>query len=372
MKARFRLYRRDKQTKGKGGVYYLEDVETGRRTSLQTTDAMTAERLLHAHREAHLQPAINLQIARTYVVASDPAMVSRNWQEVMQSIVATKTGETKNRWDSVAKDKALALLWKKPLMETRAEHFLDALLKGTVSTNVYLRRLHNFALDMNWLLAPVLVKKKWPKPVYGEKRAITWDEHQKIIQREINPERRAFYSMAWHTGASQSDLAHLHAEDIDWSKKIISYERMKLGGRGKLPPQVSIGPALEQLLKNLPAKGYLFPYLQTVRAGDRATEFKQRCEGLNIVGVTLHSYRYSWAERAKKAGYPERWAQVNLGHNSKAMARYYSKGAELVLPSLETWKADPGKIVAVEFKSVPAGESSSTPAPSPSVEAQCQ
>jgi integrase len=69
-----------------------------------------------------------------------------------------------------------------------------------------------------------LVKRKWPKPVYCEKRAITWDEHQKIIQREVNPERHAFYSMAWHTGASQSDLAHLQAEDIDWSKKIITYE----------------------------------------------------------------------------------------------------------------------------------------------------
>ena len=45
-------------------------------------------------------------------------------------------------------------------------------------------------------------------------------------------------------------------------------------------------------------------------------------------------------------------AQAALGHNSKAMAQYYSKGAELVLPSLETWKAEPNKIVSVEFKSV--------------------
>jgi hypothetical protein len=39
--------------------------------------------------------------------------------------------------------------------------------------------------------------------------------------------------------------------------------------------------------------GPLFPYLQTVRAGDRATEFKQRCVGLGIKGIFLHSYRYS-------------------------------------------------------------------------------
>lgn len=32
-----------------------------------------------------------------------------------------------------------------------------------------------------------------------------------------------------------------------------------------------------------------------------ATEFKQRCHGLGLTGVTLHSYRYGWAERARRA-----------------------------------------------------------------------
>jgi hypothetical protein len=45
-----------------------------------------------------------------------------------------------------------------------------------------------------------------------------------------------------------------------------------------------------------------FPYLIGVRPADRATEFKQRCAGLGIRGVTLHSYRYAWAERAKVCG----------------------------------------------------------------------
>ncbi len=80
---------------------------------------------------------------------------------------------------------------------------------------------------------------------------------------------------------------------------------------------------MEEILRDLPGNGPLFPYLRTVRSGDRATEFKQRCDGLGIKGVSLHSYRYAWAERAKTAGYPERYAQVNLGHNSRAMARAY-------------------------------------------------
>ena len=79
-------------------------------------------------------------------------------------------------------------------------------------------------------------------------------------------------------------------------------------------------------------------YLSGVRAGDRATEFGQRCRQLGINGVTLHSYRYAWAERAKVAGYPERFAQEALGHNSKAVHRAYAKRALMKIPSLEDYE----------------------------------
>lgn len=41
----------------------------------------------------------------------------------------------------------------------------------------------------------------------------------------------------------------------------------------------------------------------------------------------LYSYRYAWAEWAKAAGYPERFAQIALDHNSKAVHRAYAKNA---------------------------------------------
>jgi hypothetical protein len=100
------------------------------------------------------------------------------------------------------------------------------------------------------------------------------------------------------------------------------------------------GKEVEEILATLPQVGPLFPYLQTVRAGDRATEFKQRCVGLGIQGVSLHSYRYAWAERAKTCGYPERFAQLALGHNSKAVHRAYAKKAQVTLPPLEEYERE--------------------------------
>ena len=318
----------------RGEVFWCQDNETRKQETLGTKDRATAERLLHARNEAHEQPIINLQIARAYLLVSDPEVATRTWQFVMDEIVKLKHDETQRRWLVATKDKALDGIRHRPILETRSEHFLRAIEAGTVSTNIYLRRVHNFALGMNWLPVPVIPKKQWPGFRFKDKRAITLKEHQAIITWETNPERRAFYEMAWHIGASQSDIAFLQAENIDRTNKIISYERKKTGEIAF----VRFGAEVEAILKSLPASGALFPYLRTVRAGDRATEFKQRCRGLSIEGVSLHSYRYAWAERARKAGYPERFAQEALGHNSKAVHRAYAKKAKVVLPALETYE----------------------------------
>jgi integrase len=64
----------------------------------------------------------------------------------------------------------------------------------------------------------------------------------------------------------------------------------------------------------------------------------QRIRGLGIKGISLHSYRYAWAERARIAGMPERFAQESLGHGSKAVHRAYPKKAQVNLPSLEEYE----------------------------------
>ena len=209
MKQRFRLYKRKK-----GGRYYVHDDVTGKQDSLHTTDRATAIRLFHSRQEAEQQPAVNLQIARAYLAASDPQIATRNWQLVMDELVKLKKDQTQHRWQTAIKDKAFDLIRHLPLLETRPEHFLRVLEAGKVSTNVYLRRMHNFALDMNWLPWPVLPKKRqWPAVEFKEKRGITLAEHLAIVARENNPERKAFYKLAWHLGASQSDLAFLERRE---------------------------------------------------------------------------------------------------------------------------------------------------------------
>jgi hypothetical protein len=216
VKNKFRMFLR-------GSVFWAQDNETGKQESLRTKDRPEAERLLNAKNEAHRQPIINMQIARAYLMVGDPEASKRTWGQAMQEIVKLKKGETLRRWNVAIKDKELDSIRNLPLLETRSQHFLKALEKRKVSTNIYLRRIHNFALGMNWLPVPVIPKRMWPDFRFKDKRAITRDEHNAIAARERNSERRAFYELAWHIGASQSDIAFLEAENVDWGNQTISY-----------------------------------------------------------------------------------------------------------------------------------------------------
>jgi integrase len=330
MKTRYRLIRRGIR----GDKFYCVDKTTGKRTSLGTASEDDARQIVEAKNNSERQPVLNLQIAKAYLAGSDKGITTRTWQNAIESLTGTKQAENQKRWKTAAKDKAFVPLLPRVIIETPGELLLNVLQSGTVSTNVFLRRLHNFCVDMNWLPWPLIPKRQWPAVHYKEKRAITLEEHQRIIAAEPNRERKAFYQLCWHLGGSQGDIASLKGEDVDWTTNTVSFTRRKTG----VPVVVHLGTEALNLLKDLPAEGFLFPYLATVRAGDRATEFSSRCRQLGIKGVTLHSYRYAWAERAKTAGMPERFAMENLGHNSKAVHRAYARRALVKIPSLQDYE----------------------------------
>lgn len=245
MKHRYRLFRRG------WGTYYCEDRQTGKQETLRTRDKAEAYRLVAARNETEQQPAFSLHLPRVYWKAGNPAAASRTWQHVIDELLKLKSGNTLIRWRTASQDKALDPLRPLVLLETHSHHLLRVLEKGSVSTNLYLRRLHNFALDMSWLPWPVLPRKNWPIIRFKEKRAITRQEHEAIVAREPNPEWRAFYELLWATGGSQSDVASLTAEHVDRDNRILSYPRAKTASVSCL----RYGPEVEGILAPCPGRG---------------------------------------------------------------------------------------------------------------------
>ena len=143
-----------------------------------------------------------------------------------------------------------------------------------------------------------------------------------------------------------------------------AYTRKKLKSRGTSikPALIRFGAEIEAILKRRPAAGSAVSV--SLHGARRATGQRSFTNGALVwafQGVSLHSYRYAWAERALKCGYPERFAQQALGHNSKAVHHAYSKHAEVTVPSLDDWENDwqknpqrggQPKLVAVDFRSL--------------------
>ncbi len=67
-----------------------------------------------------------------------------------------------------------------------------------------------------------------------EKRAITLEEHQKIIAAEVNPERKTMYQLSWHFGASQGDIASLKDEERELGGAVRSPSRDGKPERGEM------------------------------------------------------------------------------------------------------------------------------------------
>jgi len=315
-------------------AYYCFDTLTKKRESLGRASADEAQRLIEARNEAVRHVEMNLQIAQVYLQHSDPTLATRTWQNVMDAMGPLKTGPTQARWTSAMRDKAFDLIRNRKLIETASEHFVQVLAAGTISTNMFLRRLHNYATGMHWLPWPVLPKRLWPVVKHKERRAITFEEHLKIIEREHNPEIRAYYQLLWHLGGSQTDIAELTAGDIDWKDRTICYRRRKT----IVPVIITFGVEAAGVLESLPKFGPLFPCMARIKENHRAKMFIKRLKTLGITGISLHSYHYAWAERAKTVGMPERFAQQALGHISKAFVRAYSKKAKVIIPSLEDYE----------------------------------
>ena len=328
MKTKYTLFRR-------GGIYYSQDAATGQQKSLRTRDEAAASQLINVRNEAQRQPMLNLHLARAYLAASDPALIERTWQTVMEQMQSRGKDSSRERYASVFQSPSYDGLRNKRLLETTADDFLTVFKAGKVSIVCFLKRLHNFALSLGWIAVPIIAPYLWPKYEAKDRRGITLEEHQNIVAKEKKAEWKLYLELLWETGAAQSDAANFTAEDVDRQTRTISYFRQKTGSLA----QFTFGKALATVLSHLPTTGALFPKLSQFSESDRASRFRRRCHKANVSGVTLHSYRYAWAERAKMVGMPERFAQAALGHNSKAIHRAYAKKAIIIAPSLEEYEA---------------------------------
>lgn len=347
MQDRYWLYRRT------NGIYYLQDKITGKQESLKTSDRAAAHRVVAGRNQSAELPMLNRTMARAYLTGKSPELSTRVWADVMEHYIKSGVESTRERKERAFRSTPFQRLRKVTLLDTEADHLLMVLdhRKAGNSALHYLRRLHNYALHLGWLLAPVMADAAWPVARCHKHRAITLVEHQKIVNREKNLERKLYFEVLWETGGAQSDISNLSWERIDRENRTIRFYRQKLAGRNGGHGGMTclcIGSRLQTILDRLPQSGFLFPAIRLQKAKDRAGYFRKAKLSCKIEGITLHSYRYAWAERASASGMPERDAMNHLGHKSRAIHAAYANSANVTVLPLEFYEEQKRKNI-VQF-----------------------
>lgn len=330
MQNQFRLFLR-------GSVYYSED-RTGRQKSLKTRDEAEAQQLIQAANMAANQPAFNRAMAKSYLTIGDPKITTRTWADLMVRFCDCENPATRSRHERFVKSKPMIFLRDKTLLDTTADDLFQAIKIGTKSTVSFLQTLHNDAYGIGWLLAPILHPKKWPKKTKSKRKAITAQQHKTLVETFRNNEWRLYLELLWHTGASQTDGANLTSTNIDWKSSVLRYDRQKLKGRELPPACLKIGKSLAAVLSELPSEGPLFPKLSKMDDRSRSCLIWKRCKRLGFKNISLHSYRYAWAQRAQAAGVSERFAKAALGHNSDAVHNAYARDGEVICPEIDLFE----------------------------------
>jgi integrase len=258
------------------------------------------------------------------------------WDNLICTFIQTGCAATVERKLRELGNKRWDKLKNTPIQATTGTDLLELLKAGGTKTYVYLGTLQKLAIEVGLLPLPILPKRMWPKPAKSERRAITEEEHRRLGSNLGTTRWKTFLEILWETGAAQSDAANFRIEEL--AGGVVTYNRMKTGVRAAQ----ELSPELQKMLASVAAgrtSGYFLPSIQRMDSKDRATIFRRKCHTLGIKGVTLHSYRYAWAERAFSAGMPERLAMVALGHNSAAIHRVYAKNAKVVAPSIAGFAA---------------------------------
>ena len=271
MKSRYRLVCRG----SRGGKFYCYDTRLRQRTRLNTTDRRAAVQIVNAKNQAEQQPALNLQLAKTRQSVS-----GGNGQRHHQAHVGGCLGRA-DRAEAPREPRALGARGERPSLRAAAalDHHRDSGRAHAQSASVR----HGLHEHLSPASAQFLRRYELAAVAAGAQAPVA---------------RCPLQGKARHHGGRASPNCRARAESR--AKGVLStflaLGRFAIGlgpfaGRGRrlecghhllradedalargAPPQIRFGKAVAAILAERPKTGSLFPYLQNVEPGHRATD----------------------------------------------------------------------------------------------------
>src|SRR5271155_2662518 len=121
MQERYRMFCRA------GGNFYTRDKITGQSESLGTANRTVARQLLAARNQSVAQPQLNRSMAKAYLSAKSPDLLTRTWADVMEHYIKSGVEATRDRKERAFRSRPFAMFRSLTLLDTEAIHLLAVL-----------------------------------------------------------------------------------------------------------------------------------------------------------------------------------------------------------------------------------------------------
>lgn len=128
---------------------------------------------------------------------------------------------------------------------------------------------------------------------------ITETTHRLLRSATDSDEFQAFLDLLFETGATPFDLLALRSDNINLQTKQLVIFPQKVG-QAATELLIPIDDRIEQILRELPKTGKLFPNLNPRNVLQEFLRIRRHC--LHASTVTVHSYRAAKLFRVMKGG----------------------------------------------------------------------
>jgi integrase len=215
------------------------------------------------------------------------------------------------------------MLGRRTYMDRRAG---DGVSDGTVRRDGgMLRAALALAVRDGWIeKAPYIELPPMPEP---RQRVLTHDQITSLIHHATAPHVRLFIVQAYHTAARAGAILDARWEQVDFERKLISYDRP---GRAKSRKRRATVPLNTAVLAELQAarEVAVTDYVIEFRGNPVAsvkTAFKAACRRAGIEDCSPHVLRHSAATHMAEAGVPMAQIARMLGDTEAIVEKVYAK-----------------------------------------------
>jgi hypothetical protein len=128
--------------------------------------------------------------------------------------------------------------------------------------------------------------------VQTHKHPKTTGEHRKILAFTRDRDFRIFLKILWGPGARPLEAARLFAYHIDWVARRLRLHDFKRAADPAHCAGIPLNKWLEEIFRDLPATGFLFPWVTEMRLPEISRYFSILRKQAGLESSTfIHSYR---------------------------------------------------------------------------------